>query len=209
MEVATCTYAAIDLPSVHAQTTVHGKVAAIKALLQIDDDDDDNEQVNIYQKQILTLLDRQNRNVLHHLLDTVVPSDETFQAIRFIISMIPSLLFQKDIRDKTPLQYVLERIMENPSSRRRHYMNSYGNDGEGIRKNYRMLKLLVECMQRETRGWEEEEVSIEDVQEVVETAVEEGETSSTAVSTTSCTSSIEASSSHPLVSRCIHSTKSC
>jgi len=34
-------------------------------------------------------------------------------------------------------------------------MNSYGNDGEGIRKNYRMLKLLVECMERETRGWDD------------------------------------------------------
>lgn len=135
------------------RTTVHGKVAAIKALLQIDDND--NEQVNVHQKQMLTLLDRQNRNVLHHLLDSVVPSDETFEAIRYIVNMIPSLLFQNDIRDKTPLQYVLERIMENDGTRRRHYMNSYGNDGEGIRKNYRMLKLLVECMERETRGWDD------------------------------------------------------
>ena len=147
---------------------IHGKVAVIKALLQVNDDEDNGDdttiqattELNEQQKQMLSLLDRQNRNILHHLLDSVVPSNETFDAVRFIVSKVPTLLFQRDTRDKTPLQYVLERIIENPGSRRRHYMNSYGNDGEGIRKNYEMLKLLVECMERETREWNEDEIKM-------------------------------------------------
>jgi len=42
--------------------------------------------------------------------------------------------------------------MENPGTRGRHFMISYGNDNEGIQKNYRMLKLLIECMGRDTIG---------------------------------------------------------
>eukprot|EP00571_Detonula_confervacea_P007080 CAMPEP_0172323376 /NCGR_PEP_ID=MMETSP1058-20130122/48558_1 /TAXON_ID=83371 /ORGANISM="Detonula confervacea, Strain CCMP 353" /LENGTH=591 /DNA_ID=CAMNT_0013039353 /DNA_START=23 /DNA_END=1798 /DNA_ORIENTATION=- len=140
----------------------HGKVPVMKALLQMDEHGNNNNEHEFsqYQQRILTLLDRQNRNILHHLLDTVVPS--SFQAVRFALAMTPSLLFQRDNRDKTPLDYVLERIMENPGTRRRHYMNSYGNDDAGMKKNYLMLKLLVGCMEQETRGWGEVKVNKKD-----------------------------------------------
>ncbi|KAL9188927.1 hypothetical protein ACHAXT_011417 [Thalassiosira profunda] len=135
-----------------------GKVMMVKALLQMSEtsDEEENEEVRQYQHQILTLLDRQDRNLLHHLLDSVVPSDETFEAVRFVVEMAPQLLFVRDANEKTPLAYVLERISENPGTRRRHFMNSFaGNDDEGLVKNYRMLKLLVYAMETETRGWGE------------------------------------------------------
>jgi len=142
---------------------VHGKVAVLRSLLQMDEAyacQEEQEEAVQYQQQMLTMLDRQNRNVLHHLLVGVVPSDEAFDAVRFIVNMVPSLLFQQDKFEKTPLQYVLDRIMENPSRRRRHYMNSYGGDGEGMAKNYKMLKLLVELMEGETIIWSDEEMRL-------------------------------------------------
>lgn len=142
---------------------VHGKVAVLRALLQMDvanTCEEEQEEAIQYQKQIICSLDRQNRNVLHHLLVGVVPSDEAFDAFRFIVDMVPSLLFQQDKFEKTPLQYVLNRIMENPSSRRSHYMNSYGGDNEGMAKNYKMLKLLVRLMEEETNTWSEEEMRL-------------------------------------------------
>lgn len=140
----------LHLICVHGGIT-HGKIAVIKALLQMDVDENDGGELNQYRQRIITLLDRQNRNILHHLLDIVVPSD--IEAVGFAVALTPSLLFQQDNREKTPLQYVLERIMANPGSRRRHYMNSYGNDDAGLKKNYQMLSLLVRCMEQETRGW--------------------------------------------------------
>ncbi|KAL7531327.1 hypothetical protein ACHAXR_004881 [Thalassiosira sp. AJA248-18] len=138
----------------------YGKVFAMKSLLQMNENrnnknEGDEEKRSQYQHRIMTLVDRQNRNILHHLLDSVVPSDEAFEAARFISGMEPSLLFQHDVRGKTPLAYVLERIMASPGTRRRHFMASYGNDDEGRKKNYLMLGFLVRCMERETREWEE------------------------------------------------------
>ena len=133
----------------------HGKIPIMKSLLQLNQTaitQVEAKQRTQYQQQIIKLLDRQHRNVLHHLLDSVVPSNETFEAIEFIAGLVPPLLFQEDVRGKTPLLYTLERIMENPGTRRRHYMNSYGNDNEGVMKNYKMLTLLVRCMARLTRG---------------------------------------------------------
>jgi len=39
-------------------------------------------------------------------------------------------------------------------------MNSYGGDNEGMVKNYKMLKLLVELMEEETSTWSEEEMKL-------------------------------------------------
>ena len=134
----------------------HGNTSIIKSLLQLNQtavtQEEENQRTQ-YQTQIINLLDRQHRNILHHLLDSVVPSNETFDTIQFIVRLSPSLLFTEDVRGKTPLSYVLERLMENPGKRRRHYMESYGNDKEGVMKNYKMLRLLVRCMERETRSW--------------------------------------------------------
>jgi len=80
----------------------HGKIAVIKALLQMDGDENDGGELNQYRQRILTILDRQNRNILHHLLDIVVPSD--IEAVGFVAALTPSLLFQQDNREKTPLQ---------------------------------------------------------------------------------------------------------
>ena len=149
---------------------VHGKVAVLRSLLQMDEAytcQEEQEEAIQYQTKLLQMLDRQNRNVLHHLLVGVVPSDEASDAIRFIVNMVPTLLFQQDKFEKTPLQYVLDRIMENPSSRRRHYMNSYGGDNEGMAKNYKMLKLLVRLMEEETNTWSEEEMRLGAKQSIV------------------------------------------
>ena len=147
----------------------HGKVSLLKALLQINNDDDRHHQgtftttltataaVSQRQYQILTLLDRQKRNILHHMLDIVIPSEDTADTIRLAVSMVPSLLYQRDIRDCTPLEYVLSRLVDNTNSnnssqnprwRKRHLPNNYGNDTRGIGKlrNYTILKLLVESM---------------------------------------------------------------
>ena len=132
-----------------------GKVPMMKALLQMDEED--REGVSPFQHRILTLLDRQERNILHHLMDVAIPSEDSFDAVRFAVAMIPSLLFQRNNRGKTPLDYVLDRLLERSGTRRRHHMHSYGNDDEGLRllKNYSMLKVLVDYMDRDVRGWGE------------------------------------------------------
>ncbi|KAL3794211.1 hypothetical protein ACHAW5_001488 [Stephanodiscus triporus] len=129
-----------------------GKVPLMKALLQMDEDH--RGGVSPLQHRILALLDRQERNILHHLLDSKVPSDDAFDAIRFAVAMTPSLLFQRDSRGKTPLDYVLPRLLESPGTSRRHYM-MYRNDDprRGMQRNYSMLKMLVEYMDRDARGW--------------------------------------------------------
>ena len=142
----------------------HGKVSLLKALLQINNDDRHHRgtfitltatAVSQRQYQILTLLDRQKRNILHHMLDIFIPAEDTADTIRLAVSMVPSLLYQRDVRGCTPLEYVLSRLVDNTNNsnsqnprRRKHLPNNYGNDTRGIGKqrNYTVLKLLVECM---------------------------------------------------------------
>jgi type VI protein secretion system component VasF len=71
------------------------------------------------------------------MLDIVIPSEDTAETIRLAVSMVPSLLYQRDIRDCTPLEYVLSSLvdnttnkssLQNPRSWRRHLPNNYGND---------------------------------------------------------------------------------
>ena len=64
----------------------HGKVSLLKALLQINNDDRHHQgtfitliatAVSQKQYQILALLDRQKRNILHHMLDIFIPAEDT------------------------------------------------------------------------------------------------------------------------------------
>ena len=139
-----------------------GKVPAMKALLQIMDEEEDRAGVRVslspFQHGILTLLDRQERNILHHLMDVAIPSCDSFDAVRFAVAMAPSLLFQRNNRGKTPLDYVLDRLLERPSARRReHIIIIHGNDDGrvGMLRNYLMLRMLVDYMDRDVRGWGE------------------------------------------------------
>jgi len=68
----------------------HGKVSLLKALLQMNNDDRHHQgtfitvtatAVSQRQYQILTLLDRQKRNILHHMLDIVIPAEDTPETI--------------------------------------------------------------------------------------------------------------------------------
>ena len=139
-----------------------GKVPAMKALLQITDEEGDREDrvvsLSPSQHGVLTLLDRQERNILHHLMDVAIPSEDSFDAVRFAVAMAPSLMFQRNNRGKTPLDYVLDRLLERPSARRReHIIIIHGNDegGVGMLRNYLMLRVLVDYMDRDVRGWGE------------------------------------------------------
>ncbi len=129
---------------------IFGGLPLLKCLLQIQpnfEQSPEREKVNVERrKHLLSLLDRQNRNVLHHLLEIVVPSRKSFELAPYILQLNPTLAFQRDSHDKIPLLYVFDRIMESPGTRRRHFMESYGNDDEGLRKNYNMLKLLIRLM---------------------------------------------------------------
>ncbi|EJK55698.1 hypothetical protein THAOC_24539 [Thalassiosira oceanica] len=126
----------------------HGKLPILKALLQIgpDQENEQRTQLSARQRELIELTDRQNRNILHHLLDSVVPKQDAFEVIRFVLDNAPSIVLQLDDRGKQPIEYVLDRITENPGTRRRHYMMSFGYFEEGIGQNYRMLKLLVHHM---------------------------------------------------------------
>lgn len=145
----------LHLVYVQGGTTV-GKVPLTKALLQMDGNNTQEDEETIQHRMcLLTLLDRQNRNILHHLSDILISRDDNFEAAHFILSMMPSLLFQKDDREKTPFMYVLQRLMASRGTRGGHLLQ---NNEAGRRNSYRMLKLLVSYMERETRrlGFEEE-----------------------------------------------------
>ena len=75
----------------------HGKVSLLKALLQINNDDRHHQgtfitliatAVSQRQYQILTLLDRQKRNILHHMLDIFIPAEDTADTIRLAVSCV-------------------------------------------------------------------------------------------------------------------------
>lgn len=87
-----------------------GKVPLMRVLLQMDDYEYDGG-VDSFQHRILTLLDRQHRNVLHLFLCTGngprADGDDLLDAIRFAVSMAPALLFQRDLQNNTPLDSLL------------------------------------------------------------------------------------------------------
>lgn len=136
---------------------INGKIAMTKALLQMDQDSDelatDSENgepgrvKRLKQRKLLTLLDRQNRNVLHHLLDIAVPSEQSFEVAHFLLEMEPSLALQRDTRGKSPLVYVADRLIKTPGARSRVYITEAGET-----KNYTMLKLLIGAMERNDRS---------------------------------------------------------
>ena len=96
-------------------------------------------------------------NILHHLMAVVIPSNDTFDAVHFAVAMAPSLLFQRNNRGMTPLDYLLDRLLERPNARRRDSISIlHGNvGGVGMLRNYLMLKVLVEYMDLDVRGWGE------------------------------------------------------
>lgn len=68
----------------------HGKVSLLKALLQMNNEDRHHQgtfitvtatAVSQRQYQILTLLNRQKRNILNHMLDIVIPAEDTPETI--------------------------------------------------------------------------------------------------------------------------------
>jgi hypothetical protein len=125
-----------------------GKVALARALLQMDDETDDEEES--HRRELLQLVDRQKRTILHHNSETRIPTDDNFDAARFILSTCPSLVFSKDDRGRTPLEYVLSRLTSDPSSKSLRLLVGRGRDEEEADKRiYRMLKLLVGGMERE------------------------------------------------------------
>ena len=135
-----------------------GKVPLLRILLQ---EHPDSSQ------QLLKLLDRQNRNVLHHLTEISVPTDDTFQAVHYVIGQEYSLLLQKDDRGKTPLDYVFDRHYMHANSARSRLSN--GNTVEERYENtYLLLQVLVGYLERGegsagTYAINEEEVNNDDI----------------------------------------------
>ncbi len=120
---------------------IHGKVPLLRVLLQ--------EHPDSSRQQLLTLLDRQNRNVLHHLLEISEPTDDTFRALHYVIGRDYSLLLQKDDRGKTPLDYVFDHYYMHAGTFRR----SNGHTGEArYEKSYLLLKVLVGYLERGELG---------------------------------------------------------
>ena len=80
----------------------HGKLSILKALLQIGEDRENERrtQLSARQRELIELTDRQNRNILHHLLDSVVPKPDAFEVIRFVLENAPSIVLQLDDRGK-------------------------------------------------------------------------------------------------------------
>ena len=150
----------LHLVCIHQGGISRGKVHVMKALLQIMDEEEDREDrfsLSPFQHGILTLLDRHEENILHHLMAVVIPSNDTFDAVHFAVAMAPSLLFQRNNRGMTPLDYLLDRLLERPSARRRDSISIlHGNvGGVEMLRNYLMLKVLVEYMDLDVRGWGE------------------------------------------------------
>lgn len=107
---------------------IRGKVPLLRVLLE-----------NPYSsEQLLSLLDRQDRNVLHHLTEISEPTDDTFRALHYLIGRDYSLLLQKDDRGKTPLDYVFDR----------HYMKSSRRNNGPSKKGHLLLQVLVGYLER-------------------------------------------------------------
>ena len=105
-----------------------GKVSLLQALLKGHQD---------ASHQLLSLLDRQNRNLLHHVVEISVPTEDTFRAVHYIICQEYSVLHQKDDRGKIPLDYVYQR----------HSLNSnFGTSSmteERYVNNLKLMKILI------------------------------------------------------------------
>lgn len=119
---------------------MRGKVPLLRVLL-------DNPYSS---QQLLALLDRQDRNVLHHLTEISEPTDDTFRALHYLIGRDYSLLLQKDERGNTPLGGVFEHYYKNSNRRnnRRNNGNSLSRDEERERKEYLLLQVLVGYLER-------------------------------------------------------------
>ena len=132
-----------------------GKVSLAKALLQMSDAQDDEEEDEQKQSRqhALRLVDRQNRTMLHHNCESRGPRDDNFDAAHFLISQCPSMLFVRDGRGSTPLEYVLNRLTSDASTK--SGLTVRGDDNEDCKRSYRMLKLLVCAMEREENRFAE------------------------------------------------------
>jgi len=141
-----------------------GKIPLIKALLKIEEGEHETEEegaaLRRSRQQVLLLLDRQNRNMLHHLVGSLVPSEESFTNVDFLVGIAPLLLFQRDSWERTPLECVLEKILAKHGTRRRRDMSQFGShESDGLARNHRMLMVLVRSMERATSGEREEDTS--------------------------------------------------
>lgn len=121
---------------------MRGKVDLLKALLQ--------DKKNSSQQQLLSLLDRQQRNVLHLLLEIKVPSEDSFRTVHYVVKKNYQLLFQRDVRGKAPLDYALERHQRNYAiTTRRHDQDTeIQNNDKGKERTFLMLKVLIGYISR-------------------------------------------------------------
>ncbi|KAL3798040.1 hypothetical protein HJC23_012331 [Cyclotella cryptica] len=133
--------------------TTCGKVPLARALLQMNTNNSENEDVESqhHRHHLLLLGDRQKRTILHHNCETRFPTDDNFEAAHFLLSTCPSIMFSRDSRGKTPLAYVLDKLLKDVP------MTTSGNlHEEGSKRCYRMLKLLVSGMEMEERRRKEQ-----------------------------------------------------
>ncbi|KAL7453907.1 hypothetical protein ACHAWC_005537 [Mediolabrus comicus] len=93
-----------------------GKVDLLMALLQVGEISIEQQQQQQQRQQLLSLVDRQKRTILHHLLETRMPSEDSFRTVHYIIHKQFSLLYNKDDRGKTPLEYVFDRYRQDGPS---------------------------------------------------------------------------------------------
>lgn len=133
-----------------------GKVALAKSLLQMDDETEDQEDDIKSRERVLQLVDRQNRTMLHHNCENLAPNDDSFEAAHFLLSICPAMIFARDSKGNTPLNYTLSRLTDEASTRSGIALS--GDGFEEYRRNYRMLKLLVSAMEREDRRRHNHEV---------------------------------------------------
>ena len=121
----------------------HGTLVAVKALLQMDGDDDGVLPINQeYQKKIITLIDREYRNILHHLLRfmDIIPSED-FEVIEFFVTLCPSLLYQTNGVEGTPIDIIITRLEDG---------HDFFDDPE-MQANYKVLCCLVYSLERDAR----------------------------------------------------------
>ena len=133
-----------------------GKVALAKSLLQMDDETEDEEDDIRSRERLLKLVDRQNRTMLHHNCENRGPNDDSFEAANFLLSLCPTMVFARDSKGNTPLNYTLSRLIDETSTKSGLALS--GDGFEEYRRNYRMLKLLVSAMEREERLRQNHEV---------------------------------------------------
>ncbi len=120
--------------------TIHGM---LKVLLQINEGDDDN--ILQYQRKVLTLVDRLEKNILHHLLNSRARSEESLEVVEFIVTLSPALLYQRDDRYMTPLEYVLRRLDWAGRQSIYHIIPT------SCTEDYKMLCLFVSALEQDVR----------------------------------------------------------